>query len=221
MINEEKNVLLFDPVMCSGCLRCMTTCSTYKYKKTSLVNSHIYINRYEGFVVSHKLDSDDNLLFDASIDPQCDHCDGHPQCVKLCGLGALKYVPESAIKDIQIKHPSVKIVPVISKTEFPKKIPVNVSHQGYAGNTLIINLTELKATALSTDEFLVEYDIDPKLWLGGDGFITKILWKDFEHAVDPLGPDNEIILTTGPGRQLLLPGQEEPCWVASVPKLEV
>ena len=36
------------------------------------------------------------------------------------------------------------------------------------------------------------------LWLGGDGVITKILWKDYPEPINPLGPDNEIIIATGP-----------------------
>ncbi|MFC1953236.1 aldehyde ferredoxin oxidoreductase family protein [Chloroflexota bacterium] len=70
--------------------------------------------------------------------------------------------------------------------------------KGYAGNVAIINLGEQKADIIPTEKFLKDYDIDPRLWLGGDGFITKILWKDFPKAIDPLGPENEIIIAGGP-----------------------
>jgi aldehyde:ferredoxin oxidoreductase len=70
--------------------------------------------------------------------------------------------------------------------------------KGYAGYALIIELGEKKATIKPLGEFLTDYDIDPRLWIGGDGFITKILWRDFPAAIDPLGPDNEIIIATGP-----------------------
>jgi aldehyde:ferredoxin oxidoreductase len=70
--------------------------------------------------------------------------------------------------------------------------------KGYAGNVAIINLTDGDIRVIPTDRFFREYDIDPRLWVGGDGFITKILWKDIPEAIDPLSPDNEVIVATGP-----------------------
>jgi aldehyde:ferredoxin oxidoreductase len=70
--------------------------------------------------------------------------------------------------------------------------------KGYAGTVAIIDLSKPAAQIVPTEKFWKDYDIDPKLWLGGDGFITKILYKDFPSAIDPLGPENEIIIATGP-----------------------
>ncbi|MFC2070180.1 aldehyde ferredoxin oxidoreductase family protein [Chloroflexota bacterium] len=70
--------------------------------------------------------------------------------------------------------------------------------KGYAGNVAIIDLTKLEAQVVPSDKFWRDYDIDPRLWIGGDGFITKILWKDLPEAIDPLSPENEIIITGGP-----------------------
>lgn len=70
--------------------------------------------------------------------------------------------------------------------------------KGYVGNTAIIDLGKQEAGIVPTEQFFKDYDIEPRLWLGGDGFITKIFWKDFPDAVDPLGPENEIIIATGP-----------------------
>ena len=70
--------------------------------------------------------------------------------------------------------------------------------KGYAGNVAIIELGKQEAQILPTERFWKDYGIDPRLWLGGDGFITKILWKDFPTAIDPLSPENEIIIATGP-----------------------
>jgi aldehyde:ferredoxin oxidoreductase len=70
--------------------------------------------------------------------------------------------------------------------------------KGYAGKVAIINLTEQKAQIQTTEVFFREYGIDPRLWLGGDGVITKILSKDLSGPVDPLDPENEIIIATGP-----------------------
>ncbi len=70
--------------------------------------------------------------------------------------------------------------------------------KGYAGNVAIINLTDSEIRVIPTDRFFREYNIDPRLWVGGDGFITKILWKDIPEMIDPLSPDNEVIVATGP-----------------------
>ncbi|UCD09108.1 MAG: hypothetical protein JSU79_00215, partial [Dehalococcoidales bacterium] len=69
---------------------------------------------------------------------------------------------------------------------------------GYAGNIAVIDLTSNETQVIPTDEFFTEYDIDPRLWIGGDGFITKILWKDIPKEIDPLSPENEIVIATGP-----------------------
>ncbi len=70
--------------------------------------------------------------------------------------------------------------------------------KGYAGSVMVINLTEQKAQVQPTKNFFREYGIEPRLWLGGDGVITQSLWKDFSKPIDPLGPENEIIIATGP-----------------------
>lgn len=70
--------------------------------------------------------------------------------------------------------------------------------KGYAGHALVIDLGRKEALTRPLDAFLTDYDIDPRLWIGGDGFITKILWKDFPAPIDPLGSDNEIIIASGP-----------------------
>ena len=69
---------------------------------------------------------------------------------------------------------------------------------GYAGSVLIIYLGDEKAEIIPTDKFWTDYGIDPRLWLGGDGFITKILWEDFPKAIEPFSPENEIIIAPGP-----------------------
>ena len=66
--------------------------------------------------------------------------------------------------------------------------------KGYAGNVAVIDLTKQKADVIPTERFWKDYDIEPRQWLGGDGFIIKILWKDIPKPIDPLGPENEIII---------------------------
>ncbi len=70
--------------------------------------------------------------------------------------------------------------------------------KGYAGHVAVINLTDGKAQVIPTDKFWKDYDINPRQWLGGDGIIAKVLWKDIKTAIDPLSPENEIVISTGP-----------------------
>jgi aldehyde:ferredoxin oxidoreductase len=69
---------------------------------------------------------------------------------------------------------------------------------GYAGKVAYIELTKQEIKVVPTDRFFKDYNIDPKLWIGGDGFIAKVLWKDITKAIDPLSPENEIVIATGP-----------------------
>ena len=69
---------------------------------------------------------------------------------------------------------------------------------GYAGNVLIVTLDRQKSDIVAVDQFWDTYRIDPRLWLGGDGMLTKILWEDFPTAIEPLSPENEIVIATGP-----------------------
>ncbi len=70
--------------------------------------------------------------------------------------------------------------------------------RGYAGKVAYIDLTKPEARVVPTDRFFKEYNIDPRLWIGGDGFIAKVLWKDITRAIDPLSPENEIVIAGGP-----------------------
>jgi aldehyde:ferredoxin oxidoreductase len=70
--------------------------------------------------------------------------------------------------------------------------------KGYAGKVAFIDLTKPEARVVTTDQFFKEYGIEPRLWIGGDGFIAKILWKDIPKAIDPLSPENEVVIATGP-----------------------
>jgi aldehyde:ferredoxin oxidoreductase len=63
---------------------------------------------------------------------------------------------------------------------------------GYGGKVLRVNLTEKK---------IQKKDLDPNLakeWLGGRGFIAKILYDELPKGVDPLSPENKLIIAPGP-----------------------
>ncbi len=63
---------------------------------------------------------------------------------------------------------------------------------GWTGQILRVNLT----TKTSKVETFTE-DFAQK-WIGGRGFAVKILYDELAPGIDPLGPDNKLIVAVGP-----------------------
>jgi len=80
----NEGVIVFDPSYCSGCMSCMTACSTYNNGATSLSKSRIQIVRHEGHAISG-MDEGDDLIFDYI---SCQHCED-PFCQYFCPTLAL------------------------------------------------------------------------------------------------------------------------------------
>ena len=81
----EEKAIVFDPVLCTGCMRCMTTCSTYNNGATSLSKSRIHIVRHEGHAIT-RIDEEDELIFEALACRQCDK----PYCMYFCPTRAIE-----------------------------------------------------------------------------------------------------------------------------------
>ncbi len=63
---------------------------------------------------------------------------------------------------------------------------------GYGGKYLRVNLTQKK---------IEKTDLDAKLareWIGGRGFVAKVLYDEVPIGADPLGPENKLVIATGP-----------------------
>ena len=67
-----------------------------------------------------------------------------------------------------------------------------VDYKGYVGKILRVDLGRGK-----TSETKIKNDFAEK-WIGGRGFIAKMLYDELAPRVDPLGPENRLILMTGP-----------------------
>jgi carbon-monoxide dehydrogenase iron sulfur subunit len=74
-----EKVITFDPFNCSGCMACMTACSTHHTGATSLSKSRIQIIRHEGHAVT-KMEEEAELIFDMI---SCQHCEP-PFCMFFC-----------------------------------------------------------------------------------------------------------------------------------------
>ena len=63
---------------------------------------------------------------------------------------------------------------------------------GYAGKYIRVDLTSGK---ILIEETLKDLILN---YLGGLGFGVKILWDEVDEKTDPLGPDNRLVIATGP-----------------------
>jgi aldehyde:ferredoxin oxidoreductase len=79
------------------------------------------------------------------------------------------------------------------------------SYRGYVGKWLWVDLTRGKLESRDYDPALAEQ------YLGGNGFGARLLWQNVGTDVDPLGPENWLIFSTGPlcGTVVPNPGRME------------
>ena len=73
--------IAINSLRCVGCGICLNVCSFFHEKEfnPNLACLVIYMDPFTGEVEGEVLDS-------------CDLCDGKPQCVRWCPMGALKYL---------------------------------------------------------------------------------------------------------------------------------
>ena len=64
--------------------------------------------------------------------------------------------------------------------------------KGYAGRVLNVNLNTQQFEFQPLDEEIA------KLYIGGKGYGTRLLYDMTEPGIDPLGPENPLIFATGP-----------------------
>ncbi len=89
-MEAKDKILVHDATLCTGCLRCMTTCSTYHFGATSLTKSRIQIMRHEGHALT-RMDEVDDLIFQPMTCQQCDK----PRCQELCPARAIDRDPKT------------------------------------------------------------------------------------------------------------------------------
>jgi aldehyde:ferredoxin oxidoreductase len=69
---------------------------------------------------------------------------------------------------------------------------MSFKYKGYCGTILRVDLSSGEISRESLSETFAER------FIGGSGFISKILWDETGPATDPLGPENRLIFATGP-----------------------
>lgn len=64
--------------------------------------------------------------------------------------------------------------------------------KGWTGNILRADLSSKSSRTDTFDEAFAQK------WLGGRGFAIKTLWDELKPGIDPLGPENKLIVALGP-----------------------
>ena len=74
-----------------------------------------------------------------------------------------------------------------------------MTYAGYAGRFLTVDLGTGAIDALPLSDELAEK------YLGGRGFVAKLLYDMLPRGIDPLGPENVIVFANGPATGTLIP----------------
>jgi len=82
---------------------------------------------------------------------------------------------------------------------------------GYGGTILRINLTDAKITREPTPAQLA------RDFIGGRGFGLYFLFKEVPKGADALGPENKLIISTGPFSGMMVPGGGKCDWTTKSP----
>jgi aldehyde:ferredoxin oxidoreductase len=82
---------------------------------------------------------------------------------------------------------------------------------GYGGTILRVNLTDGKITKELTPAQLA------RDFIGGRGFGIYFLFKEVPKSADPLGPENKLIISTGPLSGMMVPGGGKCDWTTKSP----
>lgn len=82
---------------------------------------------------------------------------------------------------------------------------------GYGGKILRVNLTDGTVTKESTPPDVA------RDFVGGRGFGIYFLLKEVPKGADPLGPENKLIISSGPISGMLIPGGGKCDWTTKAP----
>ena len=80
---------------------------------------------------------------------------------------------------------------------------------GYAGRILYVNLSEGTFAVKPLPEELI------RDYIGGRGFVARLVYDGIPPGADPLGPANRLVVASGPLAGTLVPGEQRRTWEPS------
>ena len=86
---------------------------------------------------------------------------------------------------------------------------------GYGGKILRVNLSNGKISSEPLPDKLA------RDYLGGRGFAAKILYDELKPGIDPLGPENKLVVASGPMSGLFLPAGGKLTFAAKSPATNI
>ena len=82
---------------------------------------------------------------------------------------------------------------------------------GYSGRMLHVHLSTGQTAIETFDETFA------KAYLGGNGFAIRLLYDRLASGIDPLAPENIVVLAIGPATDTLIPGATRCCAATKSP----
>ena len=169
-----RGQLIVSPTLCSSCGTCQALCPIGAIE---LVGDTPYV---------------------------CDLCGGAPRCVRECTLGAITYHPDR-IEQVSLesfKKGSRGLSPEAKRGLFARETSRRMREEwlagrdnmmhGYGGRILRVDLTSGRIVRERTDPAYVLKTI------GGRGLNSRRLYDELDRSVDPLSPENMLLIGVGP-----------------------
>ncbi len=175
-LDETRGAYVIDPELCTDCGVCVDACP-------------------ENVMFTHR---------EAAPPIKCDLCG---ECVEICPRGVLSVVDSGTGATVVAAGTAAAAThaapagtaaaagawatnsaagagtaPAAAKAALP----------GYAGTLLRVDLTAGTVAKEPLSEALA------REYLGGRGFVANLLWDEVPAGADPLGPDNRVIMASGP-----------------------
>ncbi|MDP1629102.1 MAG: aldehyde ferredoxin oxidoreductase N-terminal domain-containing protein, partial [bacterium] len=177
----KKAKFKIDTKLCSGCKVCELICGLMNHRENNLKKAHLkIIGQFPdpgGYKIKFKKD--------------CNRCG---ECAKICPTGTITL---KGRKNTDTKRNNAdNLIPSDSVfRENPsdiREIPSLKKMGGYAGKILFVNLS---------DGICFSRTLYPEMardYLGGRGLAAYLLYRLNPKGVDPLKPDNRVIVASGP-----------------------
>lgn len=195
-IENKKENLYHKPVICNQCANayCMNVCPANAYSRNDEGVVLIDENRCVGCGLCVQFCPEGMVKLDPETKKavKCDTCMGDPLCVSACPTGALEWINKDKNKNKALCENPGKTEKFSSFTADKSGCDTGPARGSYMNKFLLVDLTTLTSRQIP---------LSPKMkqqYIGGKGFGARLLYDLLAPGTDPLGPDNVLMVMTGP-----------------------